>query len=396
MGIKNKETLTVGFTYNVMPKSCSEEQREHYIKYGEWDSPETIESVTKALENAGSRVIPLESYKDDKYDIYNILDKHRNELDVVFNIAEGFGTKNRESIIPAMMEWLHIPFTGSDASALSTTLNKATTIEILQNYGILIAPYFVFEDADIPDIKRYITKLEKIFPLIVKPIGEGTSVGMSQESVVDNMNQLKTSIERIIHEYNQPAMVQQFLDGEEYTVGILGDLILPILKINLEKMPNNPKIRDTEVKEIDINYSKPARFDESYVWLAAQAAVAHTALSCRDYNRMDFRKHKNGNIYFLEANPLPGLNPASSDFPKIGKLAGLPYDIMINAVLYEAIKRYQNDKEFACRFQQEMVEHIRGFIQDTMNSLESYHITVSSENTRNITPTPYRLIKVKK
>jgi D-alanine-D-alanine ligase len=393
MPMKNKRRLVVGFTYNLMPNPHGKGKENDYP---EWDSPETIESVIKALEKPGSKVIPLEARKDSRCDVYHELDRLKNELDIVFNIAEGYKTPNRESLVPAMLEWLHIPFTGSDLGALAKALNKADTIEILRNYGINIAPYFVFTSADKPDIKTYITRLGRVFPLIVKPVGEGTSTGLNKDSVVENIEQLSRSIKRVIEEYDQPAMVQQFLDGNEYTVGILGDCILPILEIDLKKIPEKPKIRDYDVKEIDINYSRPAKFDENYILLSAQAATAHTALSCRDYNRMDFRKHSDGKIYFLEANPLPGLNPDSSDFPKMCKLAGIDYDVMINGILYEAIKGYQRSREFVDRFQEKRVRCIGEFIRETMTSLQSYPVVLPPEHPPEFMDTPYKFLKVKK
>ena len=386
----NRKKLTVGFTYNQIPPDCSKKEREHYLKYGEWDSPTTINAVVSALEKAGSRVMPIEAYRHNGYDIYRELDRLGPEIDIVFNIAEGFGTRNRESIVPAMLEWMHIPCTGSDAGALAINLNKADTIEILRNYGINIAPFYVFKSNDITDVERFTSRLKKVFPLIVKPVGEGTSVGMTQDSVVESVDQLKKAIEQIIVEYNQPAMAQQFLDGDEYTVGILGDLVLPILKLNLKELPKSPRIRDSDVKEIDIDYCQPARFNENYVLLAAQAAIAQAALSCRDYNRMDFKKHNDGKIYFLETNPLPGLNPESSDFPKMCRLAGISHDVMINAVLFEAVKRYQADKEFSDRFDGKRVAYIREFIEPTMKSLGTYHVAVPPETSDNVY---YRLVK---
>lgn len=396
----NKKRLTVGFAYDVIPPSCSPEEREYCIKYNEWDSPETIESVIKALENSGNKVIPIgvSPYNlchNNEKNIISKLEKHRDELDMVFNITEGLATKNRESLMPAIMEYMHIPFTGSDLLALAIAMNKADTIEILKNYGIDTAPSIVFDERDKFDMIRYAKKLEKVFPLVVKPVGEGTSVGMGQYSVVENLEQLKKAVTTVITEYEQPAFVEKYLEGKEYTVGIIGDIILPILSLDLTKIPGNPKVRDPEVKEVDIDYSRVARFSEKYVFLAAQAATAHTALSCNDYNRMDFREDDDGKIYFLESNPLPGLNPTSSDLPKMAGLAGIGYDVMVNLILYEAIKRYQSDNEFGERFDEKRLEYIRDFINPTMSSLDIYPLNIPTpEEVRS--DVSYKLMKVKK
>ncbi len=392
-----KKRLTVGLAYDMIPPGCSEEERQNYMRRAEWDSPETIERIVHALEKPGSKVKRMGVYTHGDYDFRSKLKELDPKLDIVFNISEGnayigdHGIKHRESIVPAFVSSWHIPYTGSDALALGIALDKALTLEILRNYGINVAPYFVFNDSD--SISRYTKHLEQAFPLIVKPVSEGTSIGMDQDSVVEDMEQLKASVDRMINEYRQPAMAQQFLEKEEHTVGILGNRILPILKIDLEKMPDKPRIRDPEIKEIDTSYSGPLRFGESYVFLAAQSAIAHTALGCYDYNRLDFRRGKDGKIYLLEANPLPGLDPVGSDFPKMCDLAGIDYDSMINMILEAAVKRYQGEPEFAGRFPVSRTGHITEFIKPAIDRLETYPTFVSSNNGDNIS---YRLLKVKR
>jgi D-alanine-D-alanine ligase len=396
-----KKKFSVGFTYNVAPSSDSYERKttsdphDFNLKYGEWDSQETIEGVIKGLEKSGNRVIPIEAVNRPGIDAYALLKKHKKELDIVFNIAEGVGGKaNRESHLPIFLEYLDIPHTGSDGKALSIGLDKATTIEILKSYGINVASHYVFQNLDdAREIQRYAKNLERIFPLFVKPVAEGTSVGMSQDSVVETMEHLRAKIEQVITEYKQPALVQPFLSGREHTVGILGDIVLPILSIDLNKIPEQPKVRDEHVKEIDTAYSAPKRFNEKYVLLAAQAAITQNALGFRDYNRMDFREDEKGKIYFLEVNPLPGLNPSSSDFPKIAGMAGISYDVLVNAVLMEAIKRYQsNSSQFRERFPDERVSHIRAFIEPSLAKLDFYPMHVAAD----MPGLTYKLAKVKK
>jgi len=175
-------------------------------------------------------------------------------------------------------------------------------------------------------------------------------------------------------------------------VGILGDIVLPVLRLDLSKLPDQPKVRDAEVKEIDIDHSTAYRFGEKYVFLAAQAAIAQTALSWRDYNRMDFREDSDGKIYFLEANPLPGLNPTTSDFPKMARLAGLSHEVTVNTVLLEAIKRYRNNNYFSERFSDARIDYLREFVSP-VEHLGFFTATIPSKGTES---GAYRLAKVKK
>ena len=221
-------------------------------------------------------------------------------------------------------------------------------------------------------------------------MGEGTSNGMNQQSVVDNLADLKEAVQKVIVQYGQEALVQQFINGKEFTVGILGDLVLPILEFDLNRMPNQPRVRDESVKEIDSGYSHVARFSDTYTRLAAYAAIAHTALSCRDYNRMDFRQASDGKVYFLEANPLPGLSPHSSDFPKSAALAGIGYNVMINAVLWQAILRYQSEPEYKQRFSSKRVGYLEDFV-NPLQRLNFFHVVAPDTDAK-----MFRLVKTAK
>jgi len=210
--------------------------------------------------------------------------------------------------------------------------------------------------------------------MIVKPISEGTSMGIDRKkSIVHDEKQLLRAVRRAIHEYNQPALVSPFLSGNEYTVGIVGNLILPIIELDLNSIPGKPKVRDPHIKDMDINYSKPAQFNEKYAFLAAQTSVAHLALGCTQYNRMDFREHDD-KIYFLEMNPLPGLNPESSDLPKMARLAGMDYDVLINTILLDSIREYK--PKFSDRFDDKRIEYLSSFVESGLSPLEYYGVGV--------------------
>jgi D-alanine-D-alanine ligase len=393
--------FTVGFAYNMIPPGISEEEKRFYLNHFEWDSEATINRLAQALEKPGTRVIPLNAYKDAKkgYDIYYELDRLKDEIDIVFNFVEGGETKNREAILPAMMEWLNIPHTGSDVFTLSIGLDKASSIEVLKNYGINVLSHVVFKSDDYGALKDYAERLERTFPLVVKPVGSGTSIGMDQNSVVQNIDELERAVKKIVSEYKQPAIVQEFLAGDEYAVGILGNFILPIMKMDLRKAPGAPKVRDPEVKELDTDlYSCHAKFDERYAAMAMQAAIVHTALGCNDYSRTDFRENlKDKKSYFLEVNSLPGLDPELSDFTHVCELAGIGYDTMINAILYQAVERYQGSGGYDERFARNRVAYLHEFISPVMDSLELYpRIGPSDDNLPpHIAKASFKMVKAK-
>lgn len=353
--------LTIGFTANVMKKEYINDP-----KYIEWDSEVTINAVINALESTGNRVILLEADES----IYHKLEKYKSEIDIVFNIAEGLPeVESRESMVPSMLEFLCIPHTGSDSQSLANALDKVTTREILENYGVNNPPFQRFE--------KYADRLKKglSFPLVVKPAAEGTSSGLDQKSVVENELQLYRAVKKIINTYSEPAIAEEYLDGREYTVGMIGNLVLPPLYFDLHEMSSKPKVRDLHIKDIDPNYCKVLNcFDSLYKKLVTQTIVAHHALGCYDYNRMDFRERKLDNgkskrIYFLEMNPLPGLHPTESDLAIEAKHAGIDYNTMINMILIEAIERNQNNQMYKDRFPKPKIKNIASLVQSKKEEL---------------------------
>jgi D-alanine-D-alanine ligase len=187
---------------------------------------------------------------------------------------------------------------------------------------------------------------------MVKPDSEGTSIGITQASRVHDACGLRAQVRRILDTYHQPALVEEFIEGVEYTIGLVGSYVLPILEVDLAKIPGQPVVRDAHVKEIDTAFSDGLSFDaapDRYREFAAAAVRAHDALEAIDYNRMDFRAH-DGRLYFLEANPIPGIDPATSDLPAMARRAGISHDGLIAMILYEAVQRYAGHPAHARRF----------------------------------------------
>lgn len=315
--------------------------------YAEWDSMETIEAVQSALESAGHEVDLIEADTE----AYARLSELRNEF--VFNLAEGLGGSSRESQIPAMLDMLGIHYTGSDPVTTGICHDKSRCKEILSYYGVPNTPFVISDD---PDSFR----MAGSFPKFVKPLHEGSSKGIYNTSLVTNNSDLRSEISRIKDCYNQPAIIEDYLPGKEFTVAMLGNgadtKALPVIEINLDTVPEGfNRIYSYEVKwffdtresKLDI-FRCPADIPESlYRQIENVCLDAYRVLRVRDWARIDIRLDSNGIPNVVEVNPLPGILPDPADnscFPKAARQAGLSYNEMINAVLNEAVKRVKDSE----------------------------------------------------
>jgi len=310
--------------------------------FAEWDSMETIDAIKYALELEGNEVELIEADEDAFYKLKNY------KPDLVFNVAEGFYGASRESQIPSMLEMLNIPFTGSDSISIGICHDKSRCKEILSYYKIPNAPFLISRNT--------LNNIKGDFPKFVKPLHEGSSKGIYNSSVVNNLLELNNEIERISNSYNQPALIEDFLPGREFTVAMLGNgenvRVLPVIEINLDEVPDDfNKIYSYEVKwffdtrenQLDI-FKCPADINkELYLEIENICKRAFNCLRLKDWSRIDVRLDKNGVPNIVEINPLPGILPDPADnscFPKAAREIGLNYNQMINAVLNEAKKRY--------------------------------------------------------
>ena len=266
--------------------------------------------------------------------------------DIVFNFAEGLNGFNRESHIPAMLEMLQIPYSGSDALTLGICLDKSRAKEILTCHKIPNAKFVVANQME--DIAK--TKFD--FPLIAKPISEGSSKGIFSSSFVKNAKELEDEVSRILLSYNQPALIEEFLPGREFTVAVLGNgediQILPIIEIRYEDFPQDVVplysyeakwILDTKENEFDV-FECPAKLDKQLEEKIKETVLrTYNVLKCKDWSRIDVRLDKNGVPNIIEINPLPGIMPdpnENSSFPKAARAAGMNYNQMIQRVLQVA------------------------------------------------------------
>ncbi len=314
--------------------------------YAEWDTQETIDAVRSAIEQR-HRVSLIEANEDAFQRLREI------RPDIVFNIAEGFRGASREAQIPAMLEMLGIPYTGSDPITLGICLDKSRAKEILSYYGIPNPSFHVV--SSLADLRE----TDYVYPSIVKPLHEGSSKGIFDHSIVRDFASLRAEVEKIVHEYDQPALVEQFLSGREFTVALLGNhpdvRTLPVVEIRFDSLPPgvNP-IYSYEAKwiwdqldhPIDV-HECPARIEpDLQKKIENICRDAFRVLGCRDWCRIDVRLDDLGEPHILELNPLPGILPNPEEhscFPQAARVAGIEYNAMINTVLDAAIRRYGLD-----------------------------------------------------
>ena len=309
--------------------------------FSEWDSEETINAITSALKNKGHSVDTIDVEYPGLFSYFR-----KNRVDMVFNIAEGKCGKFRESEVPAVLDYLNIPYTGSDTFSLALALNKALTKKILKAEGIPTPNFQVFstgkETLD-PSLK---------FPMIVKPNCEGSAKGINKSNVVRNIEELKAKAKEIIEVYKQEALVEEFIEGKELTVGILENgltCVLPILEIDFESCRQSGEyFYSWRMKEYQGNqemglvptFHCPARLDKGTEERVKDVVVrTHRAVGCLDISRTDIRLDSNGVPSVLEINPLPGLNPRESNFPIMAYAAGMKYEELIEAILKSASER---------------------------------------------------------
>jgi D-alanine-D-alanine ligase len=332
--VRRGERLKVGFTYNV--KRAAPDLSAGVDDEAEYDSPRTLQAIREAIASHGHEVVDLEATSDLPIQLAS------TPVDVVFNIAEGFKGRSRESQVPALLELLDIPYTGSDPAALSVSLDKALAKRMVRTHGILTPDYLVMHTG-----KERLSR-ELGFPLLVKPVAEGTSKGVTKKSVVRDEAELREVAREVISKYRQPALVEEYVGGREFTVGMLGERrprVLPPMEIVFLDPDDATPIYSFDMKQDwseKIRYEVPARLSERELERLERAArECFAALGCRDVARLDFRMDEEGRIFFIESNPLPGLAPGWSDLVLIAQAAGIEYRALIGEILSFAVRRYQ-------------------------------------------------------
>lgn len=314
-------------------------------QYGDWEGRDTnddAESVIKALNELGHEIT---TYHVD-LDVFEKLRKDKKEIDLVFNMCDDgfFSDPDLEPHFPAMLDILEVPYTGSHYLSLALCLNKAMTKKLLYYHGIPTPPFQVFEKGD----EKLKSRLK--FPLIVKPVSEDASIGIKDESVVNNEEELRKRIEHVIKEYEQSALAEEFIDGREFNVGIIGDKekeVLPVSEILFDGLPDDkPKIvnysakwSEDSVDYIETKRSCPAKIDKELREKLTKLALESSSLMlCRDYFRVDFRVDKQNNPYVLEVNPNPDISE-DAGLAAMAAVKGYSYKDLIEKVVESAASR---------------------------------------------------------
>jgi D-alanine-D-alanine ligase len=321
----------------------------------EYDSVETVQALQEALQAEGHEVIRLEADE-------TLLDSVRQVApDICFNIAEGLRGDARESHVPALLEMLGIPYTASKVLGNAISLDKAATKRVWRDSGLPTAPFQVFHHTDEP------LDPSLSFPLFVKPVHEGTGMGINSNSVVFDEIELRRQVRWAIETYRQPALVENYLPGREFTVGIIGNRLLPG-EASRNGLYDQQGYHIFPVLEIDSHhgvggglynadaksylageqgaplYFCPADIPFSLASeLKKLTVAAFEAIGALDVSRIDFRLGLDGQPYLVEINTLPGLNPNVSDICIMAQAEGMPYPRLINEILYLAVDRYAQE-----------------------------------------------------
>jgi len=329
--------MKVGLSYDLktavpVTQSSAEDALEEY------DSHETVEAIGAALESCGHSVVRVGGGREF---LSRIL---QHDVDVVFNIAEGLGIhRGREAQVPSVLEMLDIPYTGSDPSCLAVCLDKPLAKTVVAGRGVRTPRWQVV--ADERELHETPWGLFP-FPAFVKPAHEGSSIGIRSTSRVEDVGCLMEVAASLLKRYRQPVLVEEFIDGDEVTVGVVGNSPAGIVGI-MRVLPRTPEphfIYSLEVKRDWrrlVDYECPAQLEPAVMREIAESSLrAFEALGCRDLARIDFRLSYDGVPYFLEINPLPGLNPASGDLPIMANRVGVKYEVLIGDILRSALERY--------------------------------------------------------
>jgi len=327
----------VGITFNLKSESRRlGSERVPEDRDEEFDRPETVEAIRGALAGEGHEVFLLGG------DLSVAEKIRKEEIDFVFNIAEGFGGRSREAHIPALLEMMDVPYSGSDPLGLALTLDKALAKRIAISLGIPTPEFWVVDE------EKDLQGVPDRFPLFVKPVWEGSSKGIRRSSRVENRRELEKEAGRLFEDYERiPVLVEAHIPGRDVTVGALGNGIPEILGM-MEIFFRDPKEKDfcysLEVKrewKRLVEYRVPANLDPLLEKKMGEATrLLFKAFRLRDVARFDYRVTPEGEFSFLEVNPLPGLSPESGDMVILAQKRGWRYNDLVLKIAHSAFSRY--------------------------------------------------------
>ncbi len=326
--------------------------RDEYLAAGyseeetaEFDRPDTIDAIEDALRTLGHDTDRIGHAKK-----LVVRLARGDRWDCVFNICEGLHGAGREAQVPAILDVYQIPYTFADPCVMSVCLDKGVTKSVVSNAGLPTPRFVVIDDT------RDLDALAPFrFPLFAKPVAEGTGKGVSPASRVNHAHELARVCRQLLQRYRQPVLVEEFLPGREFTVGILGTgrdaSCLGTLEIVLldQAEPDVYSYVNKERCEELVEYRLvDGAGDEAVRRAEAIALAAWRTLGCRDGGRIDLRCDAEGCPQFLEANPLAGLHPAHSDLPMLATASGMSYVELIRRIVDSAMKRCHPSRGSRC------------------------------------------------
>jgi D-alanine-D-alanine ligase len=296
----------------------------------EFDKQETVDSIDAALKNMGFETEPVGNC----FQLIEALAGGKR-WDLVFNIAEGLYGDGRESVVPAILDQYRIPYVFSGPVIMGISLNKHLTRLIVSAAGIPVSPGMLISSVNDID------KCNLQYPLFIKPVSEGTGKGITEKSLVNSKSDLKQMVEYLLNRFNQPALVEEYLPGREFTVGVIGagDEAVAIGGMEIECKDNLPY--SVEFKE---NYQIFCKYIPMAAEFAEECKTVATnvwrALGGVDAGRVDVKADRNGRMCFMEVNPLAGLHPIHSDLPILSRMIGINYQTLIEMIMNSVIKRH--------------------------------------------------------
>jgi D-alanine-D-alanine ligase len=296
----------------------------------EFDKEETISSLVDVLNSLG--------YETERIgNVFELVEKLAagKRWDLVFNIAEGLYGDGRESVVPALLDQYRIPYVFSGPVIMGISLNKFYARLLIEAAGVPVCPGILVSSPD--DIKN---ALNLVYPLFAKPVAEGTGKGINEKSKVNNEKELTEVCLHLLSAYNQPVLVEEYLPGREFTIGVTGngkdcEVIGGMEVICKDNLPYSRDVKENYETIVDYKVIDEELREECY----AVARGAWGALCGVDAGRIDVRADRNGRICFIEANPLAGLNPVHSDLPMLARMNGMKFEELMSGIIKSALKR---------------------------------------------------------
>lgn len=322
--------MRIGLTYDLKQSYLEDGYAPEEV--AELDSPVTIDAIETSLGSLGYETERIGNVKD----LVAALAQGRR-WPLVFNIAEGLHGLCREAQIPALLDAYRIPYVFSDSLTMVVTLHKGLSKAVVASHGVPTADFRVIERME------DLTAVDMPYPLFIKPVGGGTGMGIDGNSIVSNRLQLYEGVQRLLTNHVQPVLVETYLSGREFTVGIVGTggeaQVVGMMEI----------VVDTHSDHGVYSYTSKQQYKDCATYRKVEGIVsqqcemvalgAWRALGCRDGGRVDLRMDETGNVHFLEVNPLAGLHPVDSDLPILAAMAGIDYRSLIALIIESALRR---------------------------------------------------------